>query len=105
MCSSARSRSYQQVTPMSMNDLTKECERCGGSLTGDNRCSVCGACEEPFPNHGEGKSGLANTVENLFAPPAKTQSAPAGAVLIDKATTQRYLLTQAVSKIGRDQTN
>lgn len=92
---------------MSMSDVTNECERCGGSLTGDRRCSVCGALEEHSPSHSEGKSSLATQVESLFSQPAKTQDRPpsGSAVLVDKATNQRYSLTQAVSKIGRDQTN
>lgn len=90
---------------MAMNELTKECERCGGSLTDEGRCSTCGASQA---DSGEPTAkSLAEKMEDLFALPGKAQPKvpPAGAALLLKGTSERFPLTQSVSKIGRDQTN
>ncbi|HEY9869633.1 MAG TPA: FHA domain-containing protein [Candidatus Obscuribacterales bacterium] len=66
---------------------------------------MCGA-EQQAALDEEGKS-FAERMEDLFSLPGKSapKGPPAGAVLINKSTNERYPLTQSVSKIGRDQTN
>lgn len=92
---------------MAMSGLSSECERCGGSLTEDQRCSVCGAEQLRIPDEEEEGKSFAERMEDLFSLPGKAQpkGPPAGAVLVNKNTNERYQLTQSVSKIGRDQTN
>lgn len=88
-----------------MSNMTTECERCGGSLADSGQCSVCGASREPkIEAHGK---TLAEKVEDLFTLPGKGQpkAPPAGAVLVNKETGEKFPLTESVSKIGRDQTN
>lgn len=90
---------------MAMNDLTQECERCGGTLTGEGRCSTCGADQRTI-DEASSKS-LADKMEDLFAMSSKgsVKSPPAGASLINRGTNERFVLNQPVNKIGRDQTN
>lgn len=90
---------------MAMGGLTKECERCGGSLTDVGRCTVCGADQGQLDV--ASSISLAEKMEDLLALSGKAQPKmpPAGAFLLNKGTDERYPLTQSVSKIGRDQTN
>ncbi len=91
---------------MVTSEHTTECQRCGGSLSEDGFCAVCGARGLP-ESHDVGNKSLREKVEGIFAGPGKgqTRAAPQGATLVDKETGQRFPLTQSVSKIGRDQTN
>jgi hypothetical protein len=88
-----------------MSDVTTQCERCGGSLSEEGRCIVCGAEQRQI--EAANARSLAERVEDLFTLPGKAQPKvpPAGAHLYNKGTDERFPLTQSVSKIGRDQTN
>lgn len=90
---------------MSMSDLSKECEKCGRTLTEDQCCPVCGA-EEQGKEGSQGPS-FVERMEELFSGPGEVQpTGPAsGAALVDKVTGEIYRLTQPVMKIGRDRTN
>lgn len=90
---------------MAMSGLTKECERCGGSLTDVGRCTVCGADQRQIEE--VSSISLAEKMEDLLASKGKAQPKvpPGGAFLLNKGTEERYALSQSVSKIGRDQTN
>lgn len=90
---------------MAMSGLTRECERCGGTVSDDGRCSVCGADQKPAEDPAF-RGSLAEKMEGLLSLPGKAPAKlPTGAVLINQGTSERYPLTQPVSKIGRDQTN
>jgi hypothetical protein len=78
-----------------------ECARCGGAITPDGRCSVCGTTSQLANSNGDKMS------EMLSAAPRRDSKAagPRPAFLFNKVTNDRFALTQSVSKIGRDQTN
>ena len=66
---------------------------------------MCGAESKQLET--ANSKSLAEKMEDLFTLSGKSQPKlpPAGAVLINKGTNERFPLTQSVSKIGRDQTN
>ncbi len=96
-----------------MMSSIRECVRCGGAVTPEGTCSVCGTNNGRADGAQFGQAQVqeqapqARSADVLNFPPRKdTPGAPARpAFLYNKATSERYALTQSVSKIGRDQTN
>jgi len=102
---------------MTMSQI-RECVRCGGAVTPEGTCSVCGTnngAEEDFaetfapgsatpvaPNQPAFSSSA-----DVYNFPMRNQPVKANrpAFLFNRATSERFHLTQSVSKIGRDQTN
>jgi hypothetical protein len=93
----------------------RECVRCGGAVTPEGTCSVCGTkngSEEGFQSE-DGATSIDSASSN-FSSSADVYNFPSRreapkptrpAFLFNRATSERYHLTQSVSKIGRDQTN
>lgn len=83
-----------------MSGTTKNCGRCGGVVAEDGQCPYCVA--ESVPQNGD--EFQAETLEDIIA--KSNLKAPSGlAMLTNKDTSERYQLTQSVSKIGRDKAN
>ncbi len=74
------------------------CSRCGGNLTSNGVCTVCGQ-DAHNPQSGAPMGGGAGM--NM----GQGQAANRRAFLLNRITNQRFSLVQSVSKIGRDQTN
>lgn len=74
------------------------CSRCGGNLTSNGVCTVCG---QDVRN----PSASAQMGGGAGMRPDPAQSANKRAILFNRITNQRFSLVQSVSKIGRDQTN
>ena len=72
---------------------TTECARCGEALSADGRCAVCGVTQD-----------LSGDV-NPEGGSSRKEGRSKPAFLINKLTSDKFALTQSVSKIGRDQTN
>ena len=87
-----------------MNSSTTECSRCGGIISPEGTCSVCGVTQELSG------SGIARPTTDKLSEGTGDQRRPAKgagrpAFLFNKLTNDRFALNQSVSKIGRDQTN
>lgn len=80
---------------------TRECARCGGMLAPDGRCSVCGESGMPENRPVQARSGG----EVFPFNPRRDSGRLRSAFLFNKLTSERYPLSQSVSKIGRDETN
>ncbi|MCC7532183.1 MAG: FHA domain-containing protein [Candidatus Melainabacteria bacterium] len=81
---------------------TAECTRCGGVVSPDGTCTVCGVSSEVQGGFG----GASRSQQDLYSVPARKDGRTSRpAFLIAKLTSEKYPLTQSVSKIGRDQTN
>jgi len=87
-----------------MQYLTEKCERCGGAINNQGLCSMCGFNQR---QHEAESNSLAAKMEGALAAPGQAQPAApmVPAILVNKATNDRYALTQSVNKIGRDLTN
>lgn len=87
---------------------TRECTRCGGALGSDGRCSVCGLTNsgrtdtDPRPSLESQKKSA-----EIYSMAQRRESAKSQRVafLFNKSTSEKFPLSQSVSKIGRDQTN
>lgn len=80
---------------------TRECVKCGAALASDGRCSTCGIAKEEMPQGGQKQSAEVFP----FAPRPGGRASARAAFLFNKLTSERYPLSQSVSKIGRDETN
>src|SRR6516225_1483762 len=82
---------------------TRECVRCGGILTPDGRCPVCGVVNVHKDENAMSQSGQGQVF--AFNPRQPSSRSVRSAFLFNKLTSERYPLSQSVSKIGRDETN
>jgi hypothetical protein len=77
-------------------------------LAADGRCSVCGvasALKEEAAYQPITQAGQRSADVFPFVPRQAASRAVRSAFLFNKATSERYPLSQSVSKIGRDETN
>lgn len=87
-----------------MSKSTTECTRCGGVVSPDGTCTVCGVSSEV--QGGFGGAARSQQQQDLYSVPGRKDGRTSRpAFLIAKLTSEKYPLTQSVSKIGRDQTN
>lgn len=91
---------------------TRQCGRCGGTIAIDGKCSACGVTSESLnilpSRHKENEdssSGKSSELLSFSGTGKKEVKLTRPAFLLNETTNDRFLLTQSVSKIGRDQTN
>jgi pSer/pThr/pTyr-binding forkhead associated (FHA) protein len=77
-----------------MSGTEQKCARCGGMMHASGQCSFC-AHSSP--------GGIGG--EDILMLQTQTQSPMHGFMLVNRETNERYLLSQSVSKIGRDKAN
>jgi len=95
----------------------RECVRCGGAVSSEGTCSVCGANNagveyvkqthiSPVQPHPVSPQAVAVSVGvNNYPKGREAGKANRPAFLFNRATSERFQLNHSVSKIGRDQTN
>lgn len=74
------------------------CSRCGGNLTSNGVCTVCG--QDAHNPSASAQMGGGHGMQS-----GQAQATNRRAILFNRLTNQRFSLVQSVSKIGRDQTN
>jgi pSer/pThr/pTyr-binding forkhead associated (FHA) protein len=85
---------------------TKLCAKCGGALNPEGQCSVCGQPESLTEENEPIAPGQARQADIYqFANRRDNSKAQRTALLFNKNTSERFVLTHSVCKIGRDQTN
>lgn len=84
-----------------MSDLRTQCRRCGGTLSEQGWCQICGTEQLEITDN----IAIGDDPRFESGSQAATKQPPAGAQLFNKSTNERYPLSQSVSKIGRDQSN
>jgi hypothetical protein len=100
---------------MTMSSI-RECVRCGGAVSSEGTCSVCGANNGgvDYVKQTQSSPVQPNPLSPQAVPVSVGLSYPSGresakgsrpAFLFNRATSERFQLNHSVSKIGRDQTN